>query len=212
MLLASLVDASDSLRTVTEMGQRVFANLGMADTTLGNSRLDTAKVRRCVRDATVEIGSLLPSERAKTITTVDKTFGYLVDTHLDSVQAVILKKGRFGLQIDIVPFWKFSEAWSQMGSVYDTASYAFCGIHGDSLYAYPIPARVDTLYVFYTARGKTPTAATDTINVPHELYSAIEYAATVKGAAILDWRDKLEIYKSLLADEIAKFIGGKKPQ
>lgn len=212
MLLSSLVGASDSLRTVTEMGQRVFSNLGMADTTLGNSRLDTAKVRRCVRDATVEIGTLLPPEKAKTIITASGTFGYLVDKHLDSVTAVVLKRGAFGLQIDVVPFWKFGQAWSQMGSVYDTASYAYCGVWGDSLYPYPIPHRKDTIYVFYTARGRTPTAAADTIDLPHELYTAVEYAATVKGAAILEYANKLEIYKSLLADEIAKFIGGKKPQ
>lgn len=211
MFLASLASASDSLRTVREFTGRVFLNLGISDTTLGIPRYDTADAHKCIRDAVVNIGTLLPPERAKTIVTTKGTSGYLIDKHLDSVQAVILKKGTFGLPIDVVPFWKFGEAYAQMGSVYDTASYAFCAVHGDSIYPFPFPPRADTLYVFYTGRGKTPTTTADTVDLPHELYTAVEYLATVKGAAIIQNMVKLEIYRGLLADEIAKF-GGKKPQ
>ena len=212
LMLGSVGYASDSLRTVSEFGRRVFNNLGVSDTINGTPRFDSSDVRRFVRDAVIEIGTMLPPERAKRIVTASGTFGYLIDSHLDSIQAVILKKGRFAKQIDVVPFWKMGESWSQMGGVYDTASYAFCAVHGDSLYPYPIPSRVDTLYLFYTGRGRTPAVDTSVVDLPHELYTAVEYMATVKGAAMMEYGTKLEIYRLLLADEISKFIGGKKPQ
>lgn len=212
MLLSPVAIASDSLRTVSEMGHRVFNNLNIADTIEGHARLDSGTVRRCIRDATVDVGTLLPTPKAKTITTTSGTFGYLVDTHLDSVQAAFVKGGRWAKLLPVVPWYKLIEAYSQMGLTYDTTSIEYAAVNGDSLYLYPVPASGDSIYVFYTTRGSTPTAAADTIDVPHELYSAVEYLATVKAAMIEQNLPAIQIFNEAYAQEIAKFIGGKKPQ
>lgn len=212
LIISAPAFASDSLMTIADMGSRVFANLNFADTATGADILDTHDVRRYVRDAVVEVGADVGAEKAKTITTASGTFSYLIDKHFDSLRAVMLKKGSFSELINFGTFSDFAQAYERMAHTYDTSAYQFAAIHGDSLYLYPIPPRTDTIYLFYWARGKTPTAAADTIDLPHELYSAVEYLATAKSAAKIGNADRLKVYFDLYKDEIANFAGGKTPQ
>lgn len=210
--LPSSVAASDSLRTISEFGYRVLANLNCADTLNGNDLVDSTDAQRHVRDAVVDVGTMIPTEKAKTIVTVDGTFGYLVDTHLDSLRMVLLKKGRYAHVVDVVRWSKMKDVFSRMGLAYDTSSAKYAAVHGDSAYIYPIPPRVDTLYLFYTARGAVPTAYTDTVDTPHELYSAIEYLATMRAALSVGDHIHAANYEKLFGIEISKFMGGKTPQ
>ena len=204
--------ASDSIRTVSEFGHRVLSNLNCSDTLNGNDLIDSLEAQRQVRDAVVDVGALLPTEKAKTITTVDGTIGYEVDSHLDSLRAVLLKKGRYAKVIEVVTWGKFKQSISQMGTVYDTSSARYASVHGDSVYVYPVPPRVDTLYLFYTARGTVPCCDTSTVDMPHELYSAVEYLATMRAAGVVEDMVTLGIYEKLFGIEANKFLGGKTPQ
>lgn len=213
LILAADVSASDSSRTVREVGHRVFINLGIVDTLEGSARLDSIRAQKCARDAAIDVGALIPTEYAKTIVTEkDGTLGYLVDTHLDSLQGCISKRNKKATLIDVVSWWKFMEALKNESSSSTSGGIRYAALHGDSVYFYPPPAIEDTIYLFFTARGTVPTTYSSVIDVPHELCSAVEYLATVKAAAILVDDVKLGIYKQMYADEVSKFIGGKRPQ
>jgi len=212
LIISSVSSASDSLRTVGEFGRRVFRNLLVTDTVAGNDILDSGLVNRLVRDAVLEVGSRIGAEKAKTITTTSGTMGYQADAHFDSLRAVMLKKGRYSELISFGTFDAFSSAYDKMAHSYDTGAYEFCAIHGDSIYLYPVPASTDTIYLFYWGWGKTPSAAADTVDLPHELYNLVEYWATVKAAAVEQNPERMQTYLLLYKTEEQKYLGGKTPQ
>jgi hypothetical protein len=169
---------SDTSMTVVLFGQRVFNNLNMADTLNGNDRLDSVRVRRLVRDAYKQVGTEIGMRKSTRIETVDKTAKYLVDDGLNYLSMVFIKRNRFLAPVRVVEYEKFLEAYATQGTSYDTGSYDYATQYGDSIYLYPIPARVDTILVEYNARGPNLYADTNVIQLPHELYPAIEFLAT----------------------------------
>lgn len=197
LLICPVTWASDTLRTVSEYGHRVFNNLNMADTLNGSDRFDSTDAQRCIRDAVGEIGAKIGVPKVTSIATTDKTMSYEVDEYLVEVDGVLIKKNRFSKPILLVSFDKFLEAYVQQGISYDTGSYSYCAVHGDSLYLYPIPARVDTINVIYWARGDNVSTFADTVTLPYKLYPAVEYLATAKAAGIIKKYDDAKYYRNL---------------
>ncbi len=180
------------------MGHRVLGNLNMADTLNGNARIDSTIAQKAVRDATADVYGI---PKAKTILTTKGTMGYLVDSRLDDLMVAMVKKGTWGRILDLVPFGKWQEVYTETPNVNDSASMDYASQHGDSVYLYPIPASVDTVYLLYTTYGPHLWTDTNVVAVPAELYSPIEYLATIK-AAIIGGRDKkaaeyIELYKQV---------------
>jgi hypothetical protein len=197
MMIPAMAGASDSLRTVTEFGNTVMNNLLLADTSNGNDRLSSSVVQRCVRDAAGEVGNLVGTEKAKSITTTSGTWGYEVEKDLNSIVAVAIRNDKFAKAIIIYPFEKLIESYYQQSYSYDTASYFGVGVHGDSIYPYPIPSRVDTLIVIYRGSGTKVSAASDTVNLRYKYYPAVEYLATSKAAAIIKNYDAAKFWQGL---------------
>jgi len=185
MLIPALTQASDSLRTVSEFGRKIFHNMNMSDTLNGSDRFDSTDAQRCVRDAANEVGNLVGTEKAKRIVTSAGTWGYEVEKDLNSILAVTIKRTKFSKPVIVYPFEKLLEAYSQQSSTYDTVAYFGCGISGDSIYPYPIPNRVDTLYLIYRGSGTKVSTYSDTVNLSIKYYPAVEYLATAKAAAIM---------------------------
>ena len=198
VLLPFTTRASDSSRTVAEMGYRVLGNLNMADTVNGNDRCNSTIAKKAVRDATADVYGI---PKAKSIVTASGTMGYLVDSRLDELMMAMVKKTRWGIILKMVPFEQWREGLNQSGNVNDTASIDYCSQHGDSIYLYPIPASVDTIYLIYTTYGPHLWTDTNVVTVPAELYTPIEYMATIKAAVIAgkdDYAAKyMELYKAI---------------
>lgn len=197
-------DAADSLRTVFQFGCRVLSNLNCSDTVHGNDLIDSATVQRYVRDAVIDVGQKISVAKAKTITTADGTFGYLVDGHLIRLDAALIKYNNTIKPLPVVPFEKFAEAYSMMASTYDTTFYSFAASHGDSVYIMPLPRNTRTIRVFYWSWGANVSVAADTVTLPQEMYGAVEYRATELAAAHYQNPVLMKIYGDLYLAEVAE--------
>lgn len=178
LLSLSIQAYDDTLLTVTEFGHRVFNNLNIKDTLNGNDRLDSTRVRRFVRDAVKQVGTEIGMLKSVRIETVDGTPKYVVDVGLNYLSMVFLKRNRFLQPLRIVDYDRFLESYSTQGTSYDTMSYNYCVQIADSILLFPIPARVDTIMMEYNARASNLYADTNVVQLPYELYPAVEFLAT----------------------------------
>lgn len=199
LMLCASVQASDSLRTVSEFGRRVFRNLNMADTLNGVDGLDSNIVQAFVREAVPMV-----SYQAKTsITTTSGTMWYNISGNTDSVRAAFVKKGGFAYPLRLRPIEEFLEAYQSDPNVYDTTGLDLCAVFGDTLYLYPVPARTDTVIVLYWTHGGFVSASTDTVTTAPAYYPWIEFYATVRSAAVKE-HQLLPLYEGFFSRESSR--------
>jgi len=204
LIFCATANASDSLRTVSEFGHRVFANLNCADTSNGNDLLDSVDVQRYVRDAVIDVGQKISVPKSKTITTADGTFGYLVDAHLVRLDVALVEYNNSIKLLPVVPFEKFAESYNMAASTYDTTFYSFAASHGDSIYIMPIPRNTRSIRVYYWTWGTNVTHDTSVVLLPQEMYDAVEYRATELAAAKYQNPGLMKIYGDLYMAEVAE--------
>lgn len=196
--------ASDSLRTVSEFGRRVFRNLNYTDTLNGASNLDSVDVQTYVRDAVTIIGSTIGRPRAKIITTTANTMAYEIDEEFNEIRGVIHWTGKLLLPLTV--YSDIEELIGAMKSQFtlsDSIGYNGCAIHGDSIYLHPLPRDTDTMYVFYQARATYVDTFSNTVTLPIETYQSVEWMATLMAAGKVSNTQAINTYTTLLK------IGGK---
>lgn len=182
----------------------MFANLNCADTLNGNDLLDSTLAQRYVRDAVGDVGKKISVAKAKTITTADGTFGYLVDQHLVRLDVALVQYNNTVKPLPVVPFEKFAESYNMAANTSDTTFYSFAASHGDSIYIMPVPRNTRTIYLFYWSWGANVSTAKDTVTLPQEVYDAVEYRATELAAAHYQNANLMKIYGDLYMAEVAE--------
>ena len=201
LFLAVPAMASDSLMIISEFGTRVFSNLNFANTTAGTTNCDTGVVYRKVRDAVGLVGNKIAMPKSKAVTTANGTKTYLLDLHLVTLDAALIKKGNFVYPVKVIQdYEKFAESYETMLNPSDSiVSYAVR--HGDSVEFFPVPRSTMTIEVKYWARGKNAIATTDTVDLPEECYDAIEFLATWLCAVKIEDNVRAATYKELYLKE-----------
>ncbi|MFH1290123.1 MAG: hypothetical protein ABIH92_01825, partial [Nanoarchaeota archaeon] len=195
--LVSVIQAADSTRTVSEFGIRVFENLGYKDTLNGSEGFDSIKCYRNVMDAATTLGSTIGKPQAKRIVTASGTMAYEIDERVANLSGVLMMRNRYAVPVKI--FQSIDDLLGALvlqGEPSDT-SYNGCAVHGDSLYLHPIPRRVDSLYLFYTARGIDAFTSADTVKLPYEYYQPVEWLATIMSAAQIGDMEAFNTYMKL---------------
>jgi len=192
------VEASDSIRTVGDIGARVFRNLNYADTLNGSEGFDSVKCNQNVRDAALTLGATIGKPQAKRIVTASGTMAYIVDNQLTSlVSVMIVRNGRFSYPVQVYKsFDDFAGQTNFTASPSDT-TYNGCVLFGDSIYIHPTPRKTDSLYLFYTSRGVDVFALADTIALPFEYLQSVEWLATIISAAQIGDNRAMEAFTKL---------------
>ncbi len=213
LLLSCPVMASDTLRNITEFMNLSYQNLLVADTTNGNALLPAGAMKKFVRLTVLDVNAKVGAPQSKKLATVAGTQSYLVDAGLRYVNNVELIRNKFSRPIKIThPDQAYKEYLANAG-VYDTAAYAFCWFHGDSMSLFPVPVRADTIALDYMVRLAHPSTDTGTVLLPVEMYQAIEYGATARGARVLllatstDWQTLYDREVALLRNEYWAITG-----